>query len=288
MNLRHLTARTAVAGVTTALAAGALVGLGAQAADAATATNTYTCSLGALYSGEFALTVDGSLPVPQFWAGAPVPKDLLKVTASVTVPADAAGLLAGLGYTCAKSDDFTLALGKNTVPEPLAGTFKTEGGTTTWNATGSNKAFMTPGPGTATALLPAKFSFTTTGGTGQPVTLACVLKDAPAKTLASIQLLRQQSALVVKAPKKVKKGKLAAIAVTATSVSYGATVPDGTVVVKEGRKVLGKGKLNKVGKVTVKLGKKLKVGKHKLTVTYTGTPSIKGKTVKTVLKVVKK
>ena len=159
----------------------------------------------------------------------------------------------------------------------------------TWTATGKNKPFTTPKPGTATAVLPAKFTLTAESAQFGSVPLPCVLKTGEtAKTLASIQLLRQQSALVVKAPKKVKKGKLAAIAVTATSVSYGATVPDGTVVVKEGRKVLGKGKLNKVGKVTVKLGKKLKVGKHKLTVTYTGTPSIKGKTVKTVLKVVKK
>jgi hypothetical protein len=55
MNLRHLTARTAVAGISTVLAAGALVGVTGTAANAATVTNTYTCSIPTLYSGDFAL-----------------------------------------------------------------------------------------------------------------------------------------------------------------------------------------------------------------------------------------
>ena len=65
MNLRSIAARTVVAGATTALAAGALVGISTTAANAATVTNTYTCSLPSVYSGDFDLTVTGEIPVPQ-------------------------------------------------------------------------------------------------------------------------------------------------------------------------------------------------------------------------------
>jgi hypothetical protein len=285
MNLRHLTARTAVAGVTAALAAGALVGIAAPAANAASVTNTYTCAIPSLYSGDFAVTVTGSLPVPQYFAGAPVPAGLVNVSASVAVPADAAGLLKSVGDTGAKSDDFALKFGTTTVPEPLSGTFVTSGSTTTWEATGTNKAFVTPAPGVVSAVLPKTFSLTATGAS--PVTLTCTLKDAPAKTLTSIQLLKQTSAVTAKAPKKVKKGKLATVAVTAKSLSIKGLPVTGNVVAKEGKKVLGKGALSKAGKLTLKLGKKLKVGKHKVTVTYLGNPSVKGSSVKTVVKVVK-
>lgn len=289
MNLRRLTARTAIAGVTTALAAGALVGVSGTAANAATVSNTYTCSIPSLYSGDFALTVSGELPVPQYWAGAAVPAGLLNVTATSTVPADAAPLLAGLGYTGAKSDDFAFNLNGTSVPVPLTGNFATSGGTTSWNATGSNAAFTTPDPGKASAILPAAFSLTTTGGTSQPVTLACALKTGEtAQTLASIDLLQQKSATTAPKAIKAKQGKAAKVNVAVKSTSLNTPVTTGTVVAKEGKKVVGKGKLSKKGIATIKLSKKLKPGKHKVTFTYAGTKSIKGSSAKSVVKVAKK
>lgn len=289
MNLRHLTARTTVAGISTVLAAGALVGVTGTAANAAAVTNTYTCSIGTLYSGDFALTVDGSLPVPQYWAGAAVPAGLLNVTAKSTVPADAAPLLASLGYTGAKSDDFAFDLSGTKVSVPLTGNFVAAGGSTTWNATGANTAFTTPAPGTASAILPSTFTLVTTGGTGQPATLNCVLKTGEAaKTLASIDLLQQASAVTAPKSVKAKQGKPAKVKVSVKSTSLNTAIASGNVVAKEGKKTVGKGKLNSKGVAVLKLSKKLKPGKHKVKISYAGTPSIKGSTAKTTVKVAKK
>jgi hypothetical protein len=60
----------------------------------------------------------------------------------------------------------------------------------------------------------------------------------------------------------------------------------GKVVAKEGSKTLRTATL-KNGKVVLNLGKKLKVGKHKITVTYLGIPSVGGSSDKVVVKVVK-
>jgi hypothetical protein len=79
----------------------------------------------------------------------------------------------------------------------------------------------------------------------------------------------QKASSAVKAdfPKKVKAGKKAkgTVTVTLTGVSAKAT---GTVTIKEGNKVVGTGTLsNGVVKITLK---KLKPGKHKLTVSWAG------------------
>jgi hypothetical protein len=288
MNLRRLTARTAVAGVTTALAAGALVGLGTTAANAATVTNTYTCSIPSLYSGDFALTVSGELPVPQYWAGAAVPAGLLNVTATSTVPATAAPLLAQLGYTGAKSDDFAFTFGDTTVPVPLTGSFAASGGNTTWNATGANLAFETPAPGNTSAILPSAFTLTTSGGSSAPVNLNCALAAGQtAQTLASIDLLQQKSAVTAPKSVKAKAGKPAKIKVSVKSTSLNAAVTEGTVVAKKGKKTVGTAKLTKKGTAVLKV-KKLKAGKNKLTISFAGTDSIAASKAKTTVKVAAK
>lgn len=289
MNLRHLTARTAVAGVTTALAVGALVGIATPAANAATVKNTYTCVIPNLYSGDFALTVEGTLPVPQYWAGASVPAGLLNIKATSTVPSDVAPLLGSLGYTGAKSDDFGFDLSGSNVPVALTGNFTTTGGATTWNATGANQSFTTPAPGTASAVLPAAFKLVTTGGTNAPQTLNCALKAGDtAQTLASIELLQQKSGLTAPKSVKAKQGKAAKVKVVGSSTSLKVPLTSGTVVAKEGKKVVGKAQFNKKGVAVVKLSKKLKPGKHKVKISFAGTASIKGSATKTVVKVAKK
>lgn len=289
MNLRRTTARLAVAGVSTALAAGALVAGTDVAATAATVTNTYTCSLPGIYSGDFELTVSGDLPVPQYWAGASVPQDLMTVTADATVPADAAGLLGSLGYTGAHSGDFAFKLGSGSVPVPLAGDFSSDGTTTTWHATGKNTAFTTPKPGTYDALLPSAFTLTATGGQMGDQSLSCVIEAGtqPGAIAQGFKLLRQSSQTTAPKSVKVKKGKPAKLATSVKSTSLGTPVTSGKVVAKEGKKVLGSGKLNRKGQAVIALGKKLKVGKHKVTVSFAGTPSIKGSSTKTTVTVKK-
>lgn len=288
MNLRSIAARTVVAGATTALAAGALVGVSTTAANAATVTNTYTCSLPSVYSGDFDLTVTGEIPVPQYWAGAAVPAGLLTVTAEATVPADAAALLGAAGVTGAKSDDFGFALGTATVPVPLKGNFASEGGTTKWKAEGANLGFTTPDPGTYDALMPTAFTMTTMQGENPSVSLNCAIKEGstPAAISEDFTLLKQSSKTeVVPTVIKVKKGKAAKIPASVSSTSMGGAV-SGKVVAKEGAKTVGSGTL-KAGKVVLNLGKKLKVGNHKITVTYLGIPSVNGSSDKVTVKVTK-
>ena len=291
MILRSLAARATVAGVTTAMAAGALVGATTVAADAATAVNTYTCSIPSVYSGDFDLTVTGELPVPQYWAGAAVPAGLLSVTAQSTVPADAAGLLGSLGYTGAKSTDFAFKLGTGKVPVPLTGSFSTSGADTVWDAAGSNKAFITPAPGTYDAVMPAKFSMTTTGGSNPGQTLTCLLKSGqtPQAIAQDFKLNRQSSKTVSPSTAAVRRGRTAVLPVKVTSTSLsGAPILSGKVVAKEGGKVLGAGTV-KNGKAAVtiskRITKKLKLGKHTLVVSYVGTPSVKPSSDKTILTV---
>jgi hypothetical protein len=290
MNLRSFTARTVVAGATTALAAGALVGLGATAANAETASSTYTCTAPAnAYVSDFAVTVDGGLPVTQYWAGAPVPADLLRVTVTSALTPEQAGALGSFGVTGAHSDDFGVKLGSKTVPIPVGGTFAASGGTTTWTATGSNDSFVTPNPGLKNIVLPAAFTMTTEktndqGAQTDFLPLACVIKEGttPSK-LAEITLLKQASTTVVK-PKTITVKKTKAVKIPVEVHGDAEPVVIGKVVAKEGKKTL-KSVNVKNGKATLALGK-LKVGSHKITVSYVDSSgSIKGSSDKVTVKV---
>src|SRR3954468_17554682 len=108
MNLRHLTARTAIAGVTTALAAGALVGVSTTAANAAEISNVYTCTTG-LGPVDATLTIIGDLPVPEYSAGAAVPAGLVNVMAGID-PSTAGALTGILHATSLRIDDFAVDL----------------------------------------------------------------------------------------------------------------------------------------------------------------------------------
>ncbi|WP_121253798.1 Ig-like domain repeat protein [Nocardioides ferulae] len=277
MNFRRLSSRATVAAASTALAAGTLVGLGSTAAHAATVTNTYACSLGPTPVGTFDLTVTGSLPVPQYWAGANVMAGLLPVTASATVPDFVAGVITSQGITGASSEDFGFDMGDSGVPVPLQGEFSEDG--STWNAEGVNEAFTTPTPGTYDAFLPEAFSLTTEGG-AQPMTLDCALTDeAPGAVIEDFVLLKQSSTLTAPKSVKVKKGKVAKIKVSVED-EMGAAA--GKVVAVKGKKKARATLKN--GTAVIKLGK-LPVGKHKFTVKYAGNKSISGSSAKVVVKV---
>ena len=87
-------------------------------------------------------------------------------------------------------------------------------------------------------------------------------------------------------PKTVKFGKKAkgTVTVTLTGTSSKAS---GKVTITEGKKVLGTGTLVN-GKVTITLKKKLKPGKHKLTVTWAGDANAAGSTATVKIKALAK
>lgn len=289
MNLRKFTTRAVVAGATTAIAAGALVGVTSTAANATTVSNNYSCDMPGLVTFATAVTVTGELPLPYYWAGATVPGGIVTpITVSATVPSAVSGLLAGAGVTGAKSDDYALALGNGSAPFPVAGGFETTGGATTWEASGSNADFVTGDPGLVDGFLPTSFTLVPTKDDGSEVgSLTCTLTDAaPAEIVTDFELMQQKSATSAPAV-KVKKGKKATLkaSVVSTSVS-GSPVTGGKVTAKEGKKVLGTATL-KNGVAKLDLGKKLKPGKHKITVTYAGIPSVAGSSGKTTVTVKK-
>jgi hypothetical protein len=277
MNLRRITARTAVAGMTTALAAGALVGLGTTSAHAATVSNAYTCTtpVGALNA---TLTITGDLPVPEYSAGAPVPAGLVNVIADVD--ATTAGTLASVGAKELKISDFAIALGKGEVPIPLAGAVTG----TDWDGKGTNEAFVTPDAGAAVAALMPKAMTVTAVLASGPVDFPCALAagQTPAQ-LATIKLTKQDT--TVTAPKKVA-GEVGKATKVKVKVKGSAGAPaTGKVVAKIGKKTVGNGKV-KNGKAVVTV-KKQKAGKYKVVLKFTGNGSFnkgKGKTTLTVKK----
>lgn len=282
MNLRTLATRTAAAGAVSALAAGTLIGVSTTAANAESASSTYTCRApGDAYVSDFAITVDGGLPVPEFWAGAPVPQGLVSATVTSTLTPEQAATLGSFEITGAHSDDFGLAFGPGFVPIPVDGDFDSSSGSTVWTASGSNNPFTTPNPGPNDIVLPSAFTMITENAGGDFLPLACTIKtgDTPSTLVPDYMLNRQLS----KTDATPKNGKKPRIAVTVASTSWGYTVPTGKVVAKEGKKVVGKATLNG-GKAVIRLVKTLKRGKHKITVKYTGIPSIKGSSDKVVVK----
>ncbi|MDF1606378.1 Ig-like domain repeat protein [Nocardioides sp. YIM 152315] len=282
MNLRRLTARTAVAGIATTLAAGALVAGGAGTASAATVTNTYNCTVAALgASFDTVLTATGGAPA-EAPAGWTVPAGTLKLQATAVVSDPAIQqALKDFAVSNARSDDFALELGKGDAPIPLSGAVTSDGTTTTWSATGANKKFVTPAAGKVNALLPAEFTFTAETASLGDVPIPCELKAGQsAQSLGEVALAKQKTKTKAKST-SVKAGKVAKLTVKVKGNAGPAT--SGKVVVKEGKKVLGKAKV-KNGKAKVKLGK-LGKGKHKVTVSFAGGGSFKSSKDKAVVKV---
>lgn len=278
MNLRRVTARVAALGVSAVLGGSALVGLTVGTADAATANNTYTCTT-ALGPVDAVLTVSGDLPTDSYWAGAPVPPSIVSVTAGVD-PATAGLLATVLHATSLRIDDFALGMGTAAVPAPLSGALT--GGN--WAGAGSNQAFVTPDPGATPITMPSAMTVKALVGDVVAATLPCALKTGQTSAqVASINLLQQSSSTTAPAKVKGRYGKAASFPATVKSTSMGMPVTSGKVVAKEGRKVVGSGSLTSQGIAKIKLSKKLKKGKHKLSVVYAGTNSIKGSSTKTLL-----
>jgi hypothetical protein len=272
MNFARLASRVAIGGTAAALATAGLVGATGTTASAAPVHTTYTCVNPAPFSFSADVTVDIALLPSSAPAGFPVPAGLLSFKSDFTTDNGTAGLLGGLGVTGAKSDDFAAAFGSTLAKAPVAWTTATTGTTTTtFSGKGANAAFTLPAAGNYTVSMPTVFNLQGTNASGQPVpgiTAKCTT-TAPAK-IGSIALSKQASVTKAKGPKSATKGKVVTLKVK-VSDDYSATggvVPTGKLIVKDGSKKVGKGKLVN-GKAKIKV-KGLKAGKHKIVVTYKG------------------
>ena len=96
----------AVGGVSAALATAGLVGVTATTASAASFSTSYTCAVPTLGDRQFPVSVEFAALPPTATAGMPIPAGSLPFTSTITVPADAEGLLEFVQATGGRSDDF--------------------------------------------------------------------------------------------------------------------------------------------------------------------------------------
>jgi hypothetical protein len=282
MTFTTFSKRLAATGAASALAAGALVGATSTAAQAATVTNTYTCSNTAMaVTKDIPMEVTGALPTDQYWAGALVPAGLAgNVTSVATIPDAVAGLLVSAGVDGARSEDFGFALGTASVPVPISGPISEDG--KRWDAEGTNDPFRTPAPGMYEILLPSAFTIQLEQGDADSIALDCVLQEGTEpESIGSIALAQQTS--TTESPKTVKGKKGKAVKFKAT-VTGDAGPAVGQVIAKKGAKTLDKAKINDAGKAALNLGK-LKPGKHKIKVIYKGNASFTASQDTTTVKV---
>lgn len=139
--------------------------------------------------------------------------------------------------------------------------------------------------------MPHRFTLTTQQGSTDAAKLTCDVKTPPSSptgpaTIVDDYLLSKQAAKVT-APKTVKAtaAQKAAFRVRIAG-RYGAPTA-GEVVAKEGRTVVGTGKLTTSGTAIVTL-KRLKPGRHRIVLSFAGDGSFKPTKGKTVVKVAKK
>ena len=274
MKIAHLASRVAVGGVSAALATAGLVGVTSTSASAAPVSTTYTCST-PLASFQIPVTVDIALLPTTAPAGFPVPAGLLSFNSTATIPDTVQMVLDGLPggpVTGGKSTDFGTAFGATVAPAPVAWTKPAAavGGNWIYTGKGSNGAFVLPKAGTYSVTMPKTFTLLATNASGATVATATCTNAAPTQ-LGSIALSKQASTVKAKAaPKSAKVGAVVTVKgkVKNEYSKTGGPEATGKVIVKDGKKKVGKGKI-KNGKFVVKV-KGLKAGSHKLTVLYKG------------------
>lgn len=289
MNLRRFTARTAVAGVTTALAAGALMGVTSTAANAEAASATYNCAVaGQSMPVSVSVGSDQLALLPPLPAGFAAPAEQLPVDVTVTLPEAVVSTLKTYGVTAIGLKDTVMKLPFGNSAVPLSGvtapqTAVPDSGDMVIDMAATNGAFKLPTIAGAQAVKLPK-SFTTTADTSlAPLGMECTI-DGAQPTIASLTVNKQASALAVaKKTVTIKKGKTAKVAVKVSGDNF---APTGKVTAKEGKKTRGTASLKK-GKATISI-KKLTPGKHKITVSYAGDKGTNKSNTAKVTVVVKK
>jgi hypothetical protein len=271
MKFTRLASRVAVGGVSAALATAGLVGVTATSATAAPVSTTYTC---ASPTGTFSapVTVDIALLPATAPAGFPVPAGLLGFNSTITIPGAVQTLLDGPGVNSGKSDDFGTSFGDTVAKAPVAWkkpAAADAGGNWVYTGKGANAAFTLPKAGTYSVAMPKQFTLQATNSSGATVVTANCTSAAPAQ-IGSIVLSKQAATVKAKAPKSVDKGDVVKVKgkVSNEYSKTGGVAPTGKLIVKDGKKKVGKGTV-KNGKFVIKV-KGLKAGSHKLVVTYQG------------------
>ncbi|GAA4696244.1 Ig-like domain repeat protein [Nocardioides conyzicola] len=270
MNLRHLSARAAVAGITTALAAGALVGVSTTAANAESVTAPYSCSAGST-TLPIGVTATADLSgYPSLASGTPVSPGLVSLNLTFTVPADVVNALMAPPYNQTQigggSSDLAFPIGKGSVPiaaftiDPVQLVHDTPA---TLTKQVSNSAFNLPEAGAAAVTMPASFTLNSI------MPLACTTDSKQVITTYTIS--KQTASVTAKAPKSVKKNKAFSVVVKVAGQNKPAT---GKVTAKVGKKTIGTGVLKK-GKAAIKVKKGLKKT-SKITFVYAGDKSTAG------------
>jgi hypothetical protein len=261
---------------TGALSAGALVAMTAPAAQAAPATTNYSCGITGLV-GPYIVTITTDVPgLPTFVpAGLDVPAGLLNVTNKVTIPKAARDTFVGLQVTKVDLPDVALDAGDESVGvtglTAATSQFVASADGTTYSAdlNGKNAAFNAPAQGTHLVTQPERFTIRATKADGSTADVPCTLAaGAVPGVIASVTTAENPSTTKAKPTKKVTPlGQKTKVKVVVAAENE---VPTGTVKVKLGSKVLGKGTLNSKGKVKVTLKKALPKGKTVVKVLYRG------------------
>lgn len=269
------------------VAAGGLVaGLGVVAsapAQAADPMTTYDCTIPGLGSVSLPVSVTPP-PIPSgVPAGLAVPAGLVGSTVVITVPKGMATKLNALGVDGGRSPDFGFPIGTTPITVPNLATTSivtNPDGTMTMTAKGTNGAFTTPAPGTYDVTMPTAFSLVATKQGADLATMSCA--SASPSVVGTVTFVKSSSTTNA-GNVKIDKGKKAKVKVT---VSAGSGAATGVVsAVLDGKKKLPQLQLVR-GKATYKI-KGLKVGKHKLVVTYAGDAYTEGSRATARIKVVK-
>lgn len=294
MTFSTFSKRLAATGAASALAAGALVGATTTSANAVVASSDYVCAVPTLgnHTIPVAMNVPALDPVGQINAGQFVPEGLMNlggthaVDFTFTIPATLAPTLSGLGVTDLDSPDFDMDFGSSKVPvtQFAFGTVSPgDAGTLLVTATGTNGAFNAPAAGTHDITMPKQFTMIPTVGTLGAVEIDCET-DSPT-VLKSMPVVKNESTTTAKPTKRAfEKGTAAKIRAKVTdTVDF--MDPSGKVVAKKGTKKYT-GTLNDKGVAVINVGRKLKPGKHRFTVSF-GSGYYETSTDRVVVKVVR-
>lgn len=286
MNLRKISTRAVVAGTTTVLAAAALVGVNSTAANAATGSAAYTCSI-AGQSVPITVTATGDIPVNSLATGTVISGITIPVGLDFTVPAAVAAQLkqfAGVNTVGVSGSGFALALGTEdiaisgvTTADPDGDGPKVAGdplvpiteSDLVLPTTGAITEVRTPAPGNYFISLPESFTVDLTTDSALAPSLPntpCTLNEGEDTSIIPFKVTKQGATVTGKAPATVKKNKTFKVVGTVVGNNVPAT---GKLVASEKGKVLGTATL-KAGKATITIKGIKKPGLHTIDLKYKG------------------
>jgi hypothetical protein len=194
MNLRHLTARAVGAGVTVALATGALIGISTASSQAAAPGPVeYTCTVVGR-ALPIMVTPTGTLP-SQLTAGKAVPANSQNLPINFTVPRAVLDGFGPFGVTKVglSTDNFAYGVGGTSIPVTGVSAPQTAvpaSGDLVLPTTGKNGAYTAPAAGTYDLTLPAHFDATVATDSSivgsQPA--SCDIKDPATAAVGSVNV----------------------------------------------------------------------------------------------------